>query len=509
MKNSIYYEMNKTKKGNRRLAKIEISRLNRNWNYGAPRKNNKTLFDMSKNIISDKVYTVKEAADTIGCSETEINRCFREFNLSREKIKNNWVMIGSEIIKAAELRNNAQKEVFPIEYKWRYLDMKFRCLDESDMKTINTTNIVDINEIKDSNLYLFKFKKEKYNVILSENYHVLCKDKGWVSVGDVLSCRVGESNIVAFNPASIAVNGKEWWRDVDWIISERDKGKTLREISKENNIKEKSLRTFSEKHKIRFQKIIDFPNETFEYKNKEWLISKKEIGWTNGRIAAECNTSEDRVKKSCKKLGVSGYIGVILSNGNRQKPWNTGLKYEMSDEVKKKKRDESKKFRENKIKNFKEETKHLEFNIARTEFMNMVRKDIYKRDGYRCAVSGLKNRLVAHHIDPVFNNPDETFNVDNLITLNRDVHTFIHKNNLEFVFKEWFDTGKDLTKFLDYDHGEISHVEIRKPTPKGSPLAIDFCDVVSVEYIGKGDSYNIQMENNNFFINGVLLKCRN
>ena len=58
----------------------------------------------------------------------------------------------------------------------------------------------------------------------------------------------------------------------------------------------------------------------------------KKCGYTNGMLAQLCNTTENKIKHSCKKLKVSGYIGIILKNNKRRHPWNKGKTYKIPNE---------------------------------------------------------------------------------------------------------------------------------------------------------------------------------
>jgi hypothetical protein len=59
------------------------------------------------------------------------------------------------------------------------------------------------------------------------------------------------------------------------------------------------------------------------------------------------------------------------------------------------------------------------------------RKKVYERDNYTCQVSNQKailtNTLVAHHIESWNSNQELRFEVNNGITLNKDIHKLFHK----------------------------------------------------------------------------------
>lgn len=63
-----------------------------------------------------------------------------------------------------------------------------------------------------------------------------------------------------------------------------------------------------------------------------------------------------------------------------------------------------------------------------------LRKIVLERDNWTCQKCGqskeknLELELHCHHIDPVINNPVESADVDNCITLCKECHNWVHKN---------------------------------------------------------------------------------
>lgn len=66
---------------------------------------------------------------------------------------------------------------------------------------------------------------------------------------------------------------------------------------------------------------------------------------------------------------------------------------------------------------------------AKGEWKELV-KGVYCRDQYRCVKCGKRNKgkrgLHAHHLRPWATNPDFRFSADNLVTLCRDCHCWVH-----------------------------------------------------------------------------------
>jgi 5-methylcytosine-specific restriction endonuclease McrA len=56
-----------------------------------------------------------------------------------------------------------------------------------------------------------------------------------------------------------------------------------------------------------------------------------------------------------------------------------------------------------------------------------LRKLVFLRDNYQCTKCIGTNNLHCHHIDPVINNPIESADIDNCITLCKSCHMMVHK----------------------------------------------------------------------------------
>ncbi|MHB8631930.1 MAG: HNH endonuclease, partial [Candidatus Limnocylindria bacterium] len=55
---------------------------------------------------------------------------------------------------------------------------------------------------------------------------------------------------------------------------------------------------------------------------------------------------------------------------------------------------------------------------------------VHDRNGFRCVICGGKGDLNAHHVDPVWHNPERTRDIDNLTTLCGRCHRDIHRMKL-------------------------------------------------------------------------------
>jgi len=65
--------------------------------------------------------------------------------------------------------------------------------------------------------------------------------------------------------------------------------------------------------------------------------------------------------------------------------------------------------------------------VTSREVQPELRKLVFERDNWSCVKCGIGENLHCHHIDPVVNNPLESADIDNCITLCKSCHKKVHK----------------------------------------------------------------------------------
>lgn len=217
--------------------------------------------------------------------------------------------------------------------------------------------------------------------------------------------------------------------------------------------------------------------ETELYKSKDWLSKCKESGMCVSEMAEAAECSYNTIRKWLKIHNLKFNPLLNLTGTNGKPPWNKGLKgYKLdtvfSEEARKKISAARSGDKSNFWKGGITKDRH---NIGR--WTTSVAKKIHRDNDYKCVNCGSSKDLHCHHIKSVVEYPEEAYNIKNLTSLCKKCHIETHRNKEGARNK------------------------------KGVPLAANYEKIVSIEYIGIEDTYDLEIEgvNKNFLANGVVV----
>ena len=130
---------------------------------------------------------------------------------------------------------------------------------------------------------------------------------------------------------------------------------------------------------------------------------------------------------------------------------------------------------------------------------------VHERNGFSCVICGGKGRLNAHHVDPVWHNPERSRDLGNLTTLCGRCHSDVHRMNLELALLE--DVQRvDVTKFWER-HATAQPRHPAKRRPQQRKLVRAWSAVERIEYAGEEMTYDIEVlgPDHNFVANGFIV----
>lgn len=377
--------------------------------------------------------------------------------------------------------------------KHRLRNMNIRCLNEDTGEFIST-HIVDCFR---------SGKKSVYEIELENGYKIKCTKEhrifgssGWFTLNDINLTETSFGLAWDVNTPKIATNGVMF--DMKALLELKDKGYGLKQICEMKNWNFKSISSICEKHRIFFKKKLT-PDETFEYKNYDWMKTRLDEGLFSYQIAELCNTTVDRVKKSIKKLGLKGNKW----NWGLHPTWNKGLTYTLPDDKLINVRKAAKK--RIKKESYKE---YNDSNVAIIRFLMEIREEIMEKYNWKCQLSGSNKNLELHHIDPVWHNKDLALDKENIIPITKRLHRLIHSKNLDLEFLEWYNSGKPLNEFiLKYNDIKLTCSDISKPVGTQKKLMAGFYGIKKITYIGEEETYDLEVEGpyHNFVANNIVV----
>jgi len=125
---------------------------------------------------------------------------------------------------------------------------------------------------------------------------------------------------------------------------------------------------------------------------------------------------------------------------------------------------------------------------------------VHQKYNFTCQKCGLSSKnLHAHHIIPVTADITKAYDFENLITVCKNCHYKIHEtveSEIEFA-KEVLSQNYEI-KIIDW---------YNNPKRLKGKLAVHYSPIIDISFLGKEDTYDIEVEgnNNNFIANGIVV----
>lgn len=129
--------------------------------------------------------------------------------------------------------------------------------------------------------------------------------------------------------------------------------------------------------------------------------------------------------KKCSNKANAGKLSISRKGKNNprfgKEPWNKGKRYSLLDR------------QGSNSHAWKGGRSREKYFLRRRSAWKVWREEVFKRDGYKCRITGLKGELVPHHIKLFAFFPEDRFKVENGITLLDIVHKKLHKESYKNI----------------------------------------------------------------------------
>jgi thymidylate synthase (FAD) len=233
-------------------------------------------------------------------------------------------------------------------------------------------------------------------------------------------------------------------------------------------------------------------NGELAYRDRGWLEEQYVArGFTQESIAQMSGVSAQTVRAWVRKHGLQKPKG---SWGRGRRPWNAGVRYTAGWSHAPETRAALSAAKQGAL-NPRWKGGITPVGQKLRGSVDALRADVLARDAHTCRLCGARGgRLSLHHVLPIWARPDLALDAENLATVCRTCHTQkLNGHELEYV--ERF--GRSLSEVP---------VGARAPQGNGRLLVPRRRKIVSVEYVGERETYDIEMDgaNHNFVANGIV-----
>jgi thymidylate synthase (FAD) len=230
------------------------------------------------------------------------------------------------------------------------------------------------------------------------------------------------------------------------------------------------------------------------HRSRDWLAAKRREGRSIGEIATEAGCSYHTVRKW---LAVHGLQYSREEQYRSRVPWNKGRRgYKTKLVVTDRHREAIRRARSGSKSNFwRGGVAGERASIARWTREQAAK--VHAQYDYTCQQCGsVGGRLHAHHIRPVWLEPERARDIGNLISVCADCHRAIHlTREAELGFAELHGAQVGFARDVD------------APTRRGWKLTAEPIRVVAVAYVGVRQTYDLTIEGewHNFVANGIVV----
>jgi len=395
----------------------------------------------------------------------------------------------------------------------RLQKMKLRVLNE-DTKVFETSHLKEVTCSGLQPVYRLTMEDGR-RLDCTANHRLLTPD-GWQTMGEALSLRVRKDGAVSGfrRTAQVLANGNVAvgsgaYRERSWLQKQVEAGATPGEMAERASCTITTIRNWARRHQIRLnQSDRRFQsgnkpwnhNPTALYRQQAWLQQRLEDGLHADELAELAGCSLEAIKKWVYHFGLTLNRRPPGFQAGMQ-PWNKdrrGYSLQLSESSRDARRALGKRItRRGSASNlWKGGTASKRVLIG--AWTRQIAPQVHRHFDHtcqRCGLRGSEHQLHAHHLVPVYADPSQAYEIENLVTLCQPCHTLIHKLHQEADFAATYNPRQPLSSWSE------------KPRPRGRRLMAHPLTVVDVKFLGSQMTYDIEVEEpwHNFVANGLVV----
>jgi thymidylate synthase (FAD) len=424
---------NAKRRGRRQRLSVPISKFHRMWHEGTRHPIVKRKPCFLDRIDPKRTYTIPELARLVERREETLRNCVRAGSLKADRVEQKDPRQPSILVAGQAWWDFATKtHEARVPMRSRLAKMKLRSVDEETGEIIHTA----VNDVWESGVKaVFKVTLDNGHTLSMSKDHRCLTEAGWLTLEAATKLRLGPTGAVSWDASApaLAVNGLPAYRDPDWLGARRAEGLSIGEIAE---------RAGCSYHNIRkYLKLFDLRYSTAE----------------RSRLSG----SSQRGRKRTVRKGppTQRFLEAVrhARSGAASNFWRGGKTSNRA-------------------------------SIGR--WTSQAAHRVHARYDFQCAICSGKDRLHAHHIDPVWHHP---------------CHKRVHADNLELELLAAHEGSCGLKEF--FADRKSQPRPRNKRLPATTRLVRQFARIVSIAYEGEQQTYDIEVAGpfHNFVANGFVV----
>jgi thymidylate synthase (FAD) len=337
--------------------------------------------------------------------------------------------------------------------------------------------------------------------------HRLYTALGWQTMGEAVGLVTNEKGEVVkltkdceLMCNGIAVAGNGLYRDKVWLQEQLAAKKSVVDIAMLCDCAENTVRDWAKRYGL----ALNEPDTRFHSRQRPWNDRPdalyRDQDWLKARLAEGLHVDEMAQLANCSIECIKKWVyahGLALNKrptGTRN-PWNKGkggYRLRLSEEDRLQRIENARKYtRRGADSHFWRGGTASDRDLIGA-WTRQTAPQVHQKFHYVCQKCGVQGgELHAHHLVPVFADVSLAYEFNNLVSLCKSCHEYIHQNHLELEFAQIYQ--------------RIDPSPQWKPKPKA--LIAHPVQVINVEYLGLQMTYDLEVEDpwHNFVANGIVV----